>query len=131
MNDGQKPVHFDRAAVRAAHERAEALLAERIAADPRKSPEQKMLELAGTPLRTAMFDFIVAAKEADIRHEIVAASVGAHLAQLAAQAITNWTCPCVPMTIVENFVANFNATIAGRAEVVDGGTTYGQQGGRT
>lgn len=130
MIDGQKPVHFDRAAVRAAHERAEALLAERIAADPRKSPEQKMLELAGTPLRAAMFDYIVAAKESGIRHEIVAASVGAHLAQLAAQVITNWTCPCVPATIARNFEANFVAAAEGRAEVVDGGTTYGQQGGR-
>lgn len=129
MNDGQKPRHFDRAAVRAAHERAEALLAESIAADPRKSPEQKMLELAGTPLRTAMIDFIVAAKEADIRHEIVAASVGGHLAQLAAQVFTNWTCPCVPATIARNFAANFEAMLEGRAEVVDGGTTYGQQGG--
>lgn len=129
MNARQKPVHFDRAAVRAAHERAEALLAERIAANPRKSPEQKLLELAGAPLRTAMIDYILTAKEADIRHEIVAASVGAHLAQLAAQAITNWTCPCVPNTIVRNFAANFEAMLEGRAETFDGGTTFGQTGG--
>lgn len=123
-------VHFDRAALLAAHEREEAELARRVGADPRKCPEQKLLELAAAPLRRAMLEFIATAKEADVRHEIAAASAGAVLATLAAQTMENWRCPCVPKTIFGNFLVNFQAAVDGSAETTGGGLIHPMQGGR-